>query len=125
MLKHVQTVSVQVRDQERALEFYTNVLEFEKTDDQPMDETSRWLVVAPSGAQTGIMLEQGDGANLPSRFTGYIFYTDNMEATHATLTERGVQFTAPPRVEPWGRWAQFMDLDGNEFGLWANPGETA
>jgi hypothetical protein len=29
----------------------------------------------------------------------------------------GVHFTELPRVEPWGKWAQFVDQDGNEFGL--------
>ncbi|MFL5663240.1 MAG: hypothetical protein ACJ8BW_18125 [Ktedonobacteraceae bacterium] len=22
-------------------------------------------------------------------------------------------------TEPWGKWAQFTDLDTNEFGIWA------
>jgi len=41
-----------------------------------------------------------------------------MQATHATLTERGVQFSQPPVLMPWGMWqAQFEDQDGNSFVL--------
>ena len=36
------------------------------------------------------------------------------------LKSRGVRFTELPRVEPWGKWAQFVDQDGNEFGLKAD-----
>ncbi len=32
-----------------------------------------------------------------------------------------MEFTAPPKQEPWGMWAQFKDPDGNEFGLYEEP----
>ena len=48
-------------------------------------------------------------------------HTDDIDATCATLTERGVPFTVPPHDEPWGRWAQIADPDGNEWGIWAPP----
>jgi predicted enzyme related to lactoylglutathione lyase len=121
MLNYIQTVGVQVSDQNKALDFYVNTLGLEKTSDQPMDEKSRWIVVTPSGARTGIVLSSGFGPGQMGVFTGFIFHTDNIEATYATLAGRGVHFTVPPKMEPWGRWAQFADPDGNEFGLWASP----
>ncbi|HEX8260441.1 MAG TPA: VOC family protein [Rubrobacteraceae bacterium] len=30
---------------------------------------------------------------------------------------RGVEFSEEPNEQPWGMWAQFKDVDGNEFGL--------
>ncbi|MEW6402538.1 MAG: VOC family protein [Chloroflexota bacterium] len=126
MLNYVQTISIQVNDQDNALDFYVNVLGFEKISDQPMDEKTRWIVVAPPGAQTGIVLAKGYGPGQvrePGGFTGFIFNTDDIEATYETLQARGVNFTAPPRAEPWGKWAQFADPDGNEFGIWAPVNE--
>ena len=85
-----------------------------------MSETERWLEVAPPGAQTHIMLglrsQMGGGR---TGFTSYILHTDNMEATCETLKARGVTLTQEPATQPWGKWAQFVDLDGNEFGIWA------
>src|SRR5262245_24061574 len=91
MLKFVQTVGVQVSDQDKAIQFYVNALGFEKTMDAPMDATSRWVVVTPPGAQTGIVLSKGFGPAAQEKFTGYIFSTDDLDATYATLRDRGVE----------------------------------
>jgi predicted enzyme related to lactoylglutathione lyase len=54
-------------------------------------------------------------------FSGYVFSADDIEATCKTLEERGVNITVPLHDEDWGRWAQFADPDGNEFGIWGPP----
>jgi predicted enzyme related to lactoylglutathione lyase len=46
-----------------------------------------------------------------------VFECDDMAATHATMTANGVYFTQSPTKMPWGPFAKFQDLDGNEFGL--------
>jgi lactoylglutathione lyase len=51
--------------------------------------------------------------------TGFVLHTDNIEETCATLKARGVAITQDLTTEPWGKWAQFTDLDNNEFGIWA------
>jgi predicted enzyme related to lactoylglutathione lyase len=33
----------------------------------------------------------------------------------------GVQFVSPPRNEPYGRLAVFLDLEGNRWDLLAGP----
>lgn len=120
MFTKVGSIGVGVTDQDKALDFYVNKLGFEKIQDQPMSETERWLEVAPPGAETHIMLglrsQMGGGK---TGFTNYILNTDNMEATCETLKARGVTITKEPTTEPWGKWAQFTDLDDNEFGIWA------
>jgi lactoylglutathione lyase len=114
------TISVGVSDQDKALDFYVNTLGFEKIDDQPMSETERWLEVAPPGAQTHLMLGlRGQSGGDKTGFTGYVLHTDNIEATCETLKARGVTISQALSTEPWGKWAQFLDLDGNEFGIWA------
>src|SRR6266542_189287 len=57
-INRVGTVCIFVADQDRAKAFYTNVLGMELRTDMPMypGATSRWLAVAPKGAQTDIIL---------------------------------------------------------------------
>lgn len=52
------TVGIYVSDQDRALDFYTNALGFEKLIDEPMgtETASRWIEVAPAGAETHFVL---------------------------------------------------------------------
>ena len=120
MFTKIGTIAVPVSDQDKALEFYVNTLGFEKIDDQPMSETERWLEVAPPGGQTHIILGlRGQSGGNNSGFTGYVLHTDNIEATCETLKSRGVNMTVELSTEPWGKWAQFADPDGNEFGVWA------
>jgi predicted enzyme related to lactoylglutathione lyase len=124
MLEYVQTISIPVTDQDRALDFYVNTLGFEKRSDEPMSPEERWVVVAPAGGQTGIMLSKANasGSGLPiGQFTSFIFYSADMEGTCAELEAKGVKFTVPPHAEPWGKWAQFADQDGNELAIWSEP----
>lgn len=53
MFNHIGTVSIFVSDQQRAKEFYTNVLGFELRQDAPLfpGAEARWIAVAPKGAK--------------------------------------------------------------------------
>jgi len=119
MLKNILTVGVTISNTDEAIDFYVNKLGFEKRRDVSMGEGMRWIEVAPPGAQTALVLAKGYGPDQDriGKFTGYVFGTDDIQTTYETLKSRGVHFTELPRVEPWGKWAQFVDQDGNEFGL--------
>jgi catechol 2,3-dioxygenase-like lactoylglutathione lyase family enzyme len=56
LTKHVRVATVCVRDQQRALDFYTEVLGFEKRQDASMGPDARWIEVAPHGAPTALVL---------------------------------------------------------------------
>ena len=119
MIKSVRTVNVNVSDYDTALGFYVDQLGFSKTQDVPMGPDARWVEVTPPDGGTTLVLSKG--ADTTSAFTGYIFNTDDIQGTFDSLTARGVNFTKEPSNEPWGKWAQFAEPDGNEFGLWAPP----
>ena len=121
MLQNVRTITVRVSDQDRAVDFYVDMLGFEKIRDIPMGPDARWIEVKPAGAQTSLVLSREGSAGDPGGFTGYIFDSENIQETYETLNTKGVHFTVAPRSEPWGKWAQFADPDGNEFGIWAPP----
>ncbi len=122
MITKANTIGIYVSDQDRALDFYTQLLGFEKLRDEPMGDPSasdtRWLVVAPKGADTPFVLYTPPG--MEGRIGGFsniVWDTDDIQATYGDLAARGVEFTQPPARQPWGWWAQFKDPDGNEFGL--------
>jgi predicted enzyme related to lactoylglutathione lyase len=124
MISHVSVVTVYVNDQERARAFYTDKLGFEVRRDDPMSETARWLEVAPKGLHSPrvvVYKAEGQWEGRAGGFSSFVFATPDVNATYQELSGRGVEFTAPPKQEPWGMWAQFKDQDGNEFGLFEEP----
>jgi catechol 2,3-dioxygenase-like lactoylglutathione lyase family enzyme len=55
MIRGIKFVSVPVRDQDAALEFYTAKLGFTIITDQPFG-TQRWIELRIPGAETGLVL---------------------------------------------------------------------
>jgi predicted enzyme related to lactoylglutathione lyase len=107
-----------VSDQDRALDFYVNALGFEKRIDEPMSAEARWIEVAPAGAEIRLVLFTAPGLqDRIGTWGNMVFECDDIQATYEELRGRGVEFTEEPSEQPWGMWAQFKDVDGNEFGL--------
>jgi catechol 2,3-dioxygenase-like lactoylglutathione lyase family enzyme len=122
MTLNVVVVSVLVKDQQKALEFYTDVLGFEKKEDVPLGE-HRWLTVVspeqPDGPE--ILLEpmgipaaktfqkalHADGIPLTS------FGVRDVQKEHERLSARGVRFTMPPTTMGPVTIAVFDDTCGN------------
>ena len=103
------TVIVPVTDQDRALEFFTEKLGFEKRLDTPYGEGHRWLEVAPAGAATTIALVPGDAMEVS-------LATSDAEATHAALLAAGVDVDAEIiRMDFVPPMFTFRDPDGNPF----------
>jgi len=128
MLTAVGTITVQVRDQDEALAFYTEKLGFEVRSDMPMGPDQRWLEVAPRGAQTRILLykatpEQPGAVSYESALasigtsTGMVLEVDDIVATFAQFKENGVTIIDEPSQQSYGWWAVFADQDGNSYGV--------
>ena len=121
MITRARTVGVYVSNQDRALDFYVDKLGFEKRTDEPMGPEARWIEVAPAGAETVLVLFTPPGQeDRIGTFSNIVFECDDIETTYRELRGRGVEFTEEPSEQPWGMWAQFKDVDGNEFGLIQN-----
>ena len=88
-------VCVPISDQERALEFYVETLGFEKRTDVPMGDAYRWVEVAPAGADTTIaVVPPPPGKPAGNVETGIGLNTDDIDALHAELKDRGVDVDA-------------------------------
>src|SRR5277367_6440173 len=103
MIKSIKFASIPVRDQDKALEFYTTKLGFSVATDQPMGPGQRWIELSIPGAQTCIVLftPEGHEDRIGSFFNGS-FGCDNVDYTYKQMSDRGVEFVQPPRKEPWG-----------------------
>jgi predicted enzyme related to lactoylglutathione lyase len=107
-------VNIFVTDFDRAVDFYQNTLEL------PLafrDDEFGYASFHPPGA--GLSLARvdagsADAASLVGRHTGVGLGVPDLHAAHAELESRGVEFTLPPTVQPWGGLlATFVDPDGN------------
>lgn len=116
---YISVVTVAVNDVDRAVDFYTKKLGWEKTMDVPMGPDQRWVTVQPKGGQAQFTLAK-TSAQMPLKvggMTGVILEVDDVHKSAEQLQKAGVQITDKPRTEPWGGWAMFQDSEGNQFGL--------
>jgi predicted enzyme related to lactoylglutathione lyase len=114
---HISVVTVFVSDLDRAIDFYTRTLGWEKTMDSPMGPDMRWVTVAPHGGQTAFFLSNDSKQGKPGGPSRVILEVDDVYKTHDQLKKMKVEFTEAPRSEPWGGWAMFKDSEGNVHGL--------
>ncbi len=116
MIRGIKFASVPVSDQDRALEFYCDVLGFRVATDAPFDENQRWIELAMPDDGASLVLftmhGQEDRIGTPQHVT---FYATDVVGTCAELKERGVEFVQDPKIEEWGTSAVFRDPDGNVF----------
>ena len=56
MIRKMKFTSIPVRDQDRAVNFYVNILGFILQTDQPMGPGFRWIELRPPKGDTGIAL---------------------------------------------------------------------
>lgn len=118
MIKHIKFIAVPVSDQDRALEFYTNVLGFRVVTDQPFSPTQRWIELGIGRSTTGITLFTPPGyEDRIGTYTGISFTSDDVMATWKELAAKGVKFTKEPVQAAWGTSSVFVDPDGNQFVL--------
>ena len=115
-------LSLLVPDQDAAIDWFTTVLRWRLVADEDQG-AKRWVVVAPSGGGTSIVLALAVGAQaeLIGRQGGgrvWLFLeTPDFAAEHARLCRAGVAFEEAPRDEPYGTVAVFADPWGDRWDL--------
>jgi predicted enzyme related to lactoylglutathione lyase len=114
MLKKVVYVALLVKDQDKALDFYTNVVGLEKRGDYPHANSPRFLTVGVKGQDFELALWPGTPAKGEAGSAVYTIEVESIQIAFETLKSRGVKFEPPEILEfPWGYIAVFQDPDGN------------
>jgi predicted enzyme related to lactoylglutathione lyase len=130
MIKKIAFATVWVLDQDRAKDFYVNTLGFEVQMDQRMG-SFRWLTVAPKGQDVAFvlmpigpnpMMDEATAASLRALVEKGVLgpggmHTDDVHATYAELSKKGVKFLYPPKELPYGIETILRDDSGNPFSL--------
>jgi serine phosphatase RsbU (regulator of sigma subunit)/predicted enzyme related to lactoylglutathione lyase len=137
-------VDVYVRDQEKSLRFFVDVLGFDVAFDAQLQRGERWVAVSPPDGTAVLSLvapaPNTSAYQLIGRPTGIVLVTEDVVATFEEWRKRGVRFLFTPRLRrikyehpgparhpqagdakenpAWGGiFTRFKDPDGNTFAL--------
>ncbi|WP_396202712.1 VOC family protein [Gemmatimonas sp.] len=127
-MSQLELVALLVREYDRAIRFFVDVLHFELVEDVPSltndGRAKRWVVVRPAGAATGILLARADGERQVAAVgeqcagrVGFFLRVDDFDVTYARLAAANVTFVNTPRTEAYGTVAVFEDCEGNRWDL--------
>lgn len=105
-------ISLPVKDQQRAKEFFCDKLGFEVVRDNDfMGDNQRWIELRPQGAETSIVLTTW--LDMPAgSHKGTVILVDDIENTLASFKSKGVTVPAIENA-PWGKYIQLDDSEGN------------
>jgi predicted enzyme related to lactoylglutathione lyase len=118
MIKRIKFLGIPVKDQDRALQFYTEKLGFRVFTDQQMSDSQRWIELSIPGAETGVVLFTPQGhEDRVGTFVNTSWEVDNVEKTYEALRDKGVEFAGPPQKQPWGTFVMMKDSEGNQIVL--------
>ncbi|WP_298903424.1 VOC family protein [uncultured Psychroserpens sp.] len=125
----VTLISIPVRDQEKALQFYTEKLGFLKKKDLPLGGGNRWLTLVSKDWQDGpeLLLEPAPLHFEPSKVfqdalmeAGYPwtqFDVDDVQSEYDRLINLDVEFSVKPTEMGTVKVAVFNDTCGNNIQL--------
>lgn len=127
MVEKLMVVTLVVKDQAKALDFYTKALGLEKRADYLGPTGTRWVTVSPKGQDIEISLFQEGPFPNPKggqihvrRGEGiqWTFQTADCKKDFEEMKSRGVEFEeSKPAEFAWGIEAHFADSDGNRFAM--------
>ena len=125
-------IALVVRDYDEAIDFYVHKLGFTLIEDKVIEaQNKRWVLVAPPGSETRLLLARAVGpeqsARIGDQAGGRVFlflHTDDFWRDYGAMTARGVKFRKAPREELYGTVAVFEDLYGNLWDLLELRGST-
>ena len=114
-----------MRDYDAAIAFYVRTLGFRLVEDTYIPaQDKRWVVVAPPGSVSGLVLARAtkpeQAARIGDQTGGRIFlilYTDDFWRDYENYRAKGVVFVRQPTEEAYGVVAVFKDLYGNLWDL--------
>ena len=129
MIQRLIHVTLLVDNYDRAIEFYTQKLNFKLIEDTTLTESKRWVIISPPGSDGCCLLlakasneEQMSrvGNQTGGRVFGFL-QTNDFKRDFDNLQSNSVSIIREPSIEKYGTVAVFADLYGN---LWDLIGPT-
>lgn len=124
MTHRLVALALVVPDYDEAIAYYTGVLGFDLTADEPRENGKRWVSVRPKGSPTELILAKAANerqtAAIGNQTGGRVFlflHTDDFARDHADWSAKGVHFIEAPRYESYGTVCVFEDRYGNRWDL--------
>jgi catechol 2,3-dioxygenase-like lactoylglutathione lyase family enzyme len=125
-------VTLVVKNQAEALEFYTKKLGFTKRMEFSYPNGTRWVTVSPKGQDVQLALWQAGWPDATGISNGWragqgapvVLNVDDCRGAYEELRSNGVEFRQEARDVPYGVAAFFSDPDGNLFEILQPPNVT-
>ena len=123
MVQRLIHITLLVDNYDKAIDFYTQKLNFKLVEDTVLSETKRWVLISPSGSEGCCLLlakasNEEQQIRIGNQTGGRVFLflqTDDFTRDFENLKSKGVSIVRDPRIENYGTVAVFADLYGN---LW-------
>jgi catechol 2,3-dioxygenase-like lactoylglutathione lyase family enzyme len=124
MPQQLRHIAIVVDDYDKAIDFYTNKLGFQLTEDTKLSETKRWVLVTPPGSECSLLLAKAateqQQSFIGNQAGGRVFLflqTDDFTTDYQRLIDHNIKIVRLPSTEPYGTVAVFEDLYGNLWDL--------
>jgi len=125
MVQRLVHISLLVDDYDKAIDYYTQKLNFKLVEDTVLSESKRWVIISPPGSEgCGLLLAKAANAEQSSKVgnqTGgrvFLFLeTNDFKCDFENLKANGVSIIREPVIEAYGTVAVFADLYGNLWDL--------
>ena len=116
MIQKIAYIWYPVKDMDRAIEFYHELLGFKL-----LFKREDWSEFDIDGQRLALRKVDTLPEHNDSSVPGVSFLAQPIEQVIATLSQEGVQFAEALKVYPYGKLATFQDPDGNFLGLYEPP----
>lgn len=132
MKQNISHITIVVDDYDKAIEFYTNKLNFVLLEDTFINEHKRWVKIAPNKS-SGFSLLLAKASNeiqktrIGNQTGGRVFLflnTTNFEKDYENLLLNNVKIIREPIMESYGKVLVFEDCYGNLWDLIESPQEN-
>ena len=125
MKQRIAHIALVVADYDEAIAFYTQKLHFDLIEDTVLNDTKRWVLVAPKGTigfslllAKAVNKEQSEKVGNQTGGRVFLFLnTDNFERDYQNLLDNQVKIIREPILEAYGKVAVFADIYGNLWDL--------
>jgi catechol 2,3-dioxygenase-like lactoylglutathione lyase family enzyme len=116
----LELVILPVSDVDKAKAFYVDQVGFVADHDVTVSEEIRFVQLTPPGSACSIAFGKGLTDAVPGSVKGLQVVVADAQAAHDELVGRGVA-ASEVDPQPWGRFVNFADPDGNGWAIQELP----